>query len=289
MRILTRYILREVTSHALLGIAIFTFVVFMRDLGRVLETIVRASASLGTVLEILLLTLPGAITVTLPMAVLIGILIGLSRLAADSEITAMRTSGMGSGAFVRALSLFVVAAWLVALVNNVYLAPKSAASIVQLQERLRESYTTFDVQPRVFYENIANHVLYVQDVTTEGGRSVWRNIFVADMSRPGNPKLTLAREGFVFRESENRIRLHLEQGSQHDTDPRRPDQALTSTFAQTDIPLPLPQGEQSARLVQPVALTPTSELPARARETSGAQSRELLIEFHRRFALPAAC
>jgi lipopolysaccharide export LptBFGC system permease protein LptF len=90
MRILTRYILREVTSHALLGLAIFTFVVFMRDLGRVLESIVRASAPLPSIAELLFLTLPSAFTVTLPMGVLVGILIGLSRLAADSEITALR-------------------------------------------------------------------------------------------------------------------------------------------------------------------------------------------------------
>ena len=37
MRIITRYSLREVTSHALLGGVLFTFVLFMRDLGRILE------------------------------------------------------------------------------------------------------------------------------------------------------------------------------------------------------------------------------------------------------------
>ena len=289
MRILTRYILREVTSHALLGLAIFTFVIFMRDLGRVLESIVRASAPLPSIAELLLLTLPGAFTVTLPMAVLVGILIGLSRLAADSEITAMRACGMGSAAFVRALSLFVLAAWLLGLANNVLLAPRAATAIVQLQERLKATTPSIDVQPRVFYENIANYVLYVQDVGNEGGRSVWRNIFVADVSRPGNPKVTLARRGFIFRESGNRIRLHLENGSQHETDPRQPEQAITSTFHETDIPLPLPQGETSARLVQPISETPTNELLSRARQTSGEASREALIEFHRRFALPTAC
>ena len=90
MRILTRYILREVTAHALIGAAIFTFVLFTRDLGRILELVVRASAPLPSVAEIFFFTVPLALTYTLPMSVLLGILIGLSRLAADSEITAMR-------------------------------------------------------------------------------------------------------------------------------------------------------------------------------------------------------
>src|SRR6266404_7928780 len=58
MRILTRYILREVTSHAVIGAAIFTFVLFTRDLGRILELVVRASAPLPGVTEIFLYTVP---------------------------------------------------------------------------------------------------------------------------------------------------------------------------------------------------------------------------------------
>ena len=76
MRILTRYILREVTSHAAIGAAIFTFVLFTRDLGRILELVVRASAPLPSVAEIFLYTVPLALTYTIPMSVLVGILIG---------------------------------------------------------------------------------------------------------------------------------------------------------------------------------------------------------------------
>ncbi len=41
MRILTRYILGEVVSHAVIGMAVFTFVLFTRDLGRILDLVVR--------------------------------------------------------------------------------------------------------------------------------------------------------------------------------------------------------------------------------------------------------
>jgi hypothetical protein len=129
MRILTRYILREVSSHALIGAAIFTFVLFTRDLGRILELVVRASAPLPSVAQIFFYTLPLALTYTIPMSVLVGILIGLSRLAADSEITAMRASGMGVWSFGRVLAIFVVAAWMLALFNGLYLAPWSMASL----------------------------------------------------------------------------------------------------------------------------------------------------------------
>ena len=61
MRILTRYILREVTSHALLGGALFTFIIFTRDLGKILEFVVRDSASYTDVIRIIAYTLPNGV------------------------------------------------------------------------------------------------------------------------------------------------------------------------------------------------------------------------------------
>src|SRR5437899_9310093 len=92
MRILTRYILGEVTSHALIGTAIFTFIIFTKELGQILELVVRNSAPLPSAIELFFLIIPGALTITLPAGVLIGVLLGLSRLDADSEITSMNAS-----------------------------------------------------------------------------------------------------------------------------------------------------------------------------------------------------
>src|ERR1700734_1552821 len=72
MRILTRYILRDVTSPALLGGALFTFLIFTRDLGKILEFVVRDSASYSDVARIIAYTIPPTLNVTIPMAVLVG-------------------------------------------------------------------------------------------------------------------------------------------------------------------------------------------------------------------------
>jgi len=192
MRILTRYILGEVTSHALLGTAIFTFIIFTRELGQILELVVRNSAPLPSAAELFFLTVPEALTLTLPAGVLIGILIGLSRLAADSEITAMKASGVGVWNFLRILSIFFLAAWLLALANNVYLAPRSQAALSRLQDRLKGSQVSFEIQPRVFYEGFPKKVLYVNDVKSAQGAAIWKGVFIVDTSTPGAPKITLA-------------------------------------------------------------------------------------------------
>ena len=289
MRILTRYILREVTAHALIGAVIFTFVLFTRDLGHILELVVRASAPLPSVAEIFSFTVPLALTYTLPMSVLVGILIGLSRLAADSEITAMRASGMGVWSFLRVLSIFVLGAWLLALLNGIYVAPRSQAALGHLEDRLKGSQVSFEIQPRVFYEGFPKIVLYVQDVKSAQGAAVWKGVFMADLSDASNPKITLAKEGIVVSEGPDRLHLHLMDGSQHDTDPKKPDQYQIITFQQTDIPIELPSTENKADESLPAALMDTGALLRKASNSDPVTARWYLIEFHRRFALPTAC
>ncbi|HEY6337858.1 MAG TPA: LPS export ABC transporter permease LptF [Candidatus Sulfotelmatobacter sp.] len=289
MRILTRYILREVTAHALIGAAIFTFVLFTRDLGRILELVVRASAPLPSVAEIFLYTVPIALTYTIPMSVLVGILIGLSRLAADSEITAMRASGMSIWSFLRALAIFVFVAWLLALANGIYLAPYSQAALLRLEDQLKGSQVSFEIQPRVFYEGFPGKVLYVQDVHSAQGAAVWKGVFLADTSDSSNPGVTLAKEGIVVSEGPDRLHLHLRDGSTHETDPRQAGRYQISTFQQMDIPIELPSSESKADEPVPVGMISTRALAAQSQHGDTAVSRWYSIELQRRFALPTAC
>ena len=307
MRILTRYILKEVTSHALLGVMLFTFIIFMRDLGRLLELVVRNSAPLPSVAEIFLYTLPTTFMITLPMGVLVGILIGLSRMAADSEVTAVRASGMGAGMFVRVVSMFAITAWMFAMVNSIYVAPRAARALSALQDRLKASQASFEIQPRVFYEELKDHVLYVQDAIPSKGQSLWRGVFLADVSDPASPRITLAERGALLSESPEKIRFHLEDGTQQELIPKARDQYSITTFEATDLPVEVPtSADRGFRDLQPVAeLSLNGLLRNAARERAaaavsaktdpGTSSYEYLkaryyeIEFQRRFGLPAAC
>jgi lipopolysaccharide export system permease protein len=289
MRILTRYILGEVVSHALIGAAVFTFVLFTRDLGRILELVVRNSAPLPSVAEIFFFTVPVALTYTIPMGVLVGILIGLSRLAADSEITAMRASGLGVWTFLRVISIFVVVAWLLALGNSVYLAPRSLAALDHLEDNLKSSQASFEIQPRVFYEGFPKIILYVQDVKAMSGGAVWKGVFLADLTDPSAPRISLAREGLLVSQGPDSLDLHLTNGSTHETDPKNPDQYQISTFQTTDIPIQVPAA-QSNQEHEPKSLAELKFSDLRmSRGADPITRRWHLIEYNRRLALPTAC
>src|SRR6202011_602656 len=94
MRILDRYIVREVFRHAFLGLVVFTFVFFVPQLVRLTALFVRHTGSGTQIAQLFLCIFPGVFTFTIPMAILIGVLLGLGRMSADSEIIALSALGI---------------------------------------------------------------------------------------------------------------------------------------------------------------------------------------------------
>jgi LPS export ABC transporter permease LptG/LPS export ABC transporter permease LptF len=288
VRILTRYILGEILSYTLIGCAVFTFILFIRDLNHILEAVVRNSSTFGMIAQVFIFNLPNTFKVTIPMAVLVGILLGLSRLAADSEVIAMRASGLGIWYFVRVSSIIAIAGTLLGLVNSLYVAPRANRAILEMEQALETSQASYEIQPHVFYEDFRNAVLYVQQVRGGTGASNWDQVFMADVSDPGNPIITTAESATVVNDSTQELLMRLRNGSRHETIAGQPQQYNISTFSKTDLPLTLnPQGETHlGRLDTAIYALSMQTLIQR---THGPDARRYLLELHTRFSYPAAC
>ncbi len=288
VRILTRYILGEILSHTLIGCALFTFILFMPYLPNILEMVVRNSSTFSNASEIFLLTLPNLFRVTIPMSVLVGVLLGLSRLAADSEIIAMRASGLGIGYFVRVSSIVAVAGTLLGLGNSLYLAPRANQAILEMEQSLETSQASYQIQPRVFYEDFKNFVLYVQNVRSGTGASNWDQVFMADVSDPAAPRITTAASATVVSDSTQVLLMRLRDGAQHETVLDQPDQYNVSAFTTTDRPLEL-SGQSDVHLGRMDTAIYAMPMSALLQRIHGPDSKRFLIELNNRFAFPAAC
>src|SRR5437016_9205679 len=139
MRILTRYILREISSQSLLRLLIFSFVIYIKHLGYVLELVVRHDLPLLKILSLFALPLPAILVLTIPMAVLVGTLIGLSRMAADGEVIAVRASGIGMAQFVRPVMIFAVLGWVATSWMSLQMAPRATRKLQQMEAGLKSS------------------------------------------------------------------------------------------------------------------------------------------------------
>src|SRR5271154_1263374 len=285
MRILDKYICREVFSHSLLGLAIFTFVFFVPQLVRLMELIVRHSSGVGSIGLLFLCSLTPVLAFTLPMATLVGVLIGLGRLSADSEITALNASGIGLRRLLVPVGIVAFVAGLLTVLVTLWLGPLSLRTFHDLEAEMLSAQAPFAVQPRVFDERFPHLVLYVQDVEATAAR--WHGVFLAESEAEAGSHLTLAEDAIVIAGSDrSNFELHLGPGTTHEFDPAEPVHYSVTTFGSSDLPIQVSPAVSRTSASLSDAEQPTRDLLAAIRSTSSLTAR---TEFQRRLAFPAAC
>ena len=284
MRILDRYIVREVFRHALLGLIVFTFVLFVPQLVRVMALFVRHSGSGGQIVKLFISILPGIFTFTIPMAVLIGVLLGLGRMSADSEIIALTALGIGRRRILLPVGVLAIGGAALTLVMTIWLGPVALRTFRSLEADLIASQVNFQVQPRVFDERFPRLVLYINDVSASGIQ--WHGVFLAEAGGENGSRLTLAENAIVIAEpKQGKLELHLRGGSTHEFARADPDHYSMTAFGQSDLPIEV-TGLVPAHARQ--LSNPERPLTELARDTS-AGWREARVELHRRLAFPLAC
>ena len=284
MRILDRYIVREIFRHAFLGLVVFTFVFFVPQLVRLMALFVRHSGSGGQILKLFLCIFPGVFTFTIPMAVLIGVLLGLGRMSADSEIIALTALGIGRRRILLPVGVLAIAGALATALMTLWLGPFALRSFRTLEADLIASQISFQVQPRVFDERFPGLVLYINDVSASGTQ--WHGVFLAEAGGENGSRLTLAENAIVIAEpKQGKLELHLQGGSTHEFDRADPNHYAVTAFGQSDIPI-----EVSGVLpAQPRQVSnPERPLGELARDNTPTW-REARVEMYRRFAFPVAC
>lgn len=285
MRLLDKYIGREVGSHAILGLAVFTFVFFVPQLVRLMDLVVRHSGGVFTVALIFLCSLTPVLAFTIPMAVLVGVLIGLGRLSADSEIVALHASGISLRRLLRPIGFVALGCSLSTLVLTFWLSPAAIRTLQSLEARLLLTQAPYAIQPRVFNEQIPHFILYVQDV--EAAATRWHGVFLASSGQAASTNVTIAEGAQVVADpANNKFELHLGSGSTHEYDPRAPQHYNVTTFGQSEIPV-----EISSPVTGPkkVAVSDQERSISELLAEKGPHWRDARVEFHRRIAFPAAC
>src|ERR1700722_1737982 len=302
MRLISRTIFREIFVTAMLGAALFTFVLFLQQAGRLFEFLVRTSGPPKTVAYLFALVLPVMLPFAIPLGVVMGTLITLSRMSTDGEITAMRAAGVPGRRVVPAIVLFGFFAMCCAAAASLWLTPWSLREELRVKNILIASELTADVQARVFEEQFPNKVLYIGDVIV-GPPSRWRQIFVADVTPPAergpsasergeNPSITLAPEAIAMPDpAANRLQLSLVRGSTYEVGKDLGDYHISDYSGQGDQAL-YAEKPKAATISKPVTEMETRPLYEMAYRTPALDKTSKLdaqIELTTRFALPLAC
>ncbi len=294
-RLLDRYILREMVAPMSLGVLVFTFILLIDQIPRLLAILVARSADLYTIVRVFLNLLPSILAVTIPMALLLGVLLAFGRLASDSEIVALRAVGVSPLRLLGPVFAFSLAAGLLTFYINAVALPAANQAHRELVYSLIVSKARTVVKPRTFTDELLPNrlMLYVSDIAAESG--LWKNVFIHDNQDPREPKVMLAREGRLVIDKEKRfVRVELGEGTVHTFQVADPKEYSEARFKSRsfDLPfdeffpkLPLSKGDREMTL-------PELTVEMKKRQDAGRPQKEwarFAVEWHKKFAIPSAC
>src|SRR5262249_2094138 len=153
---------------------------------------IAKGVELATVAHVLLTLLPQALGLTIPMAVLIGLLVGFGRLSADREFVALQACGISLTRLLRPVALIAVVGPIVPPSEMIVARPNANQEFREITTGLVATRAETNIKPHVFYEEFPNRIVYVRDTIPGGG---WRDVFLADLSRADQTDVYVAKEG----------------------------------------------------------------------------------------------
>ena len=122
--ILDKYILRQVIEVFLMGVLVFTSIIFASD---TFITLIKQISVFGIPFHIaflmIVLNLPSVVVLTIPMGVLLSTVMTLNKLSLDSEITVMRACGVGINRIARPIFIFSIVMCIFSFIINETIVP----------------------------------------------------------------------------------------------------------------------------------------------------------------------
>jgi len=292
MRILDRYILKEMVGPTALGFGFYTFIILMTRLFDFAEMIIKRSLPVTTVIRLLAWSLPNIVVLTIPMSLLVGILIAVGRLSADSEIIAMRSSGISTRAIYRPVFYFTFAIFVMNFVVMNLVVPRGNHAFQGLRSEIVTSAIETGIRPRVFFSEYENLVLYVNDIDSQTGQ--WKGVFISDSSDPENQRIILAASGQLSTRGPGRqVWVDLQQAQTHVSSVRKPARYdLNKNAAQRFlIPDKYESGKPQSmgKSFREYGLLELIEFVRSPRGRDPIDLRVAQVEIHKKFAIPFAC
>jgi lipopolysaccharide export system permease protein len=215
VRLLDRYLLRQLMPPLLFAFTAMTSIMLLNQVARRFGQLVGKGLPWSVIGEVFLLCLPFIIAMTLPMAVLIAILYTYSHLAADSEITAMRASGVSvlqmlRPALAAGLTLTMVNFWF-----TDQILPDSNAKLRNLLINIQRKKPILEMREQVINE-IPPSGLFLRASRIDQNTGRLRNVTLYDMAAADGRRVIYADSGVMgSSEDGTDLSLRLFDGSVH--------------------------------------------------------------------------
>jgi lipopolysaccharide export system permease protein len=288
-RTLSCYLLSEILPPFLLGLLTFTFILLIARILKLVELIVTRGIPLTQVGRLLVLILPTFLELTLPMAFLLAILLGLGRLSGDQELLALKSSGVSPVQILIPLIFMAASVAIITFLLTTWVRPAAQVALKDELYNIAKTRVGTVLREKVFNDDFPNILIYVEEIIPPG--NVAQGILIIDKRETAKENIIVGKVGLINTEEQTHtLSLRLFDGSIYERDRTRSDFSQTN-FNIYDFKLDLDEfiGPAKMKDAGPKEMSLNRLLKTiEEKQAAGINARPELMELHQRIAFSFA-
>lgn len=194
--LISKYLLTTIIPYFVFSWLLLSVILFVQQASRFSDIFFSVNIPTNLVWQLTIALVPNVVAFTCPMAMLVGTIIGLTKMQGDSELTAIRASGVGNIQIAVPITLLGFLLSVFAFFVNLEGVPFAAGLVrnVALQTAIKKLESP--IEPGVFNSEVAGYTIYVKDGDVETGR--WQNIFIYSEDKAnGSVRLITSQRGRI--------------------------------------------------------------------------------------------
>ena len=272
MGLLHRYLILQLTGPFLFALSALTSIMLLNQVARRFGHLVGRGLDLSVIAEVFALSLPFIVAMTMPMAVLVAVLYAFTHLAADSEITAMRASGVSVG---QLLAPVILAGALLSLADFVFVdqvLPRTNARLRTLLFDIARKKPTLELDEQIINE-IPPSRLFLRASRIDPNTGRLKDVVIYDLTSQDRPRIIYADSGRMAQaDNQQDLRLRLHHGEIHEYETENSRAFRLTVFDMNTV---------LVRNVSNELKRGTTETIRGDRELSTCEMRDIVVQAHR--------
>lgn len=291
LRLIDRYILREIALPFVMILLVLTFVLLMGKILQLMDLMINKGVGLIDIARLMLYLMPSFLMFTIPISLLIAILIAIGRLSGDNEVTILKMSGVSLYRLSLPVLIASLAAFLLTAVTSLFLMPYGNLATKNLLFEMARQKASIGIREKVFNDDFRGILLYAESIPVQG--DFLEGVFISDNRPDHEPSTIIARKAYLLSDpSTLAITLRLEEGSTHAVDSgQKHYRKMDFHFYDIRLDLPSALAEGGKEVVKSSTEMTAAELIATLKKApvKDESFREMAIELNKKLTIPLSC
>ena len=213
-RLINLYIFKEIAVPFTLTLVILTATALLSKILTLVELLISHGIGPSFAFWFIASAIPSFLIYTIPFSFLVAVLVAIARLSSDSELTAMKASGVSLYSILKPIAVMAACVYVIGVVVMLYLYPWGNLKMKSLVTGAAKSNITAGLEEKRFYDRFNGLVLYVDRLKPETGELA--GVFISESNKKGKSSTFFSDTGrFVTSEDGNTLYLKLENGTLH--------------------------------------------------------------------------